>query len=60
MPHMDAHIHVKISADLKKRFRQAAEELNPWLPKSQLLSNVIRELITDYVKRWEEKEKNNS
>lgn len=59
MPRMDAHIHVKINADLKKRFRQAAEELNPWLPKSQLLSNVIRELITDYVKRWE-KEKNNS
>ena len=55
MPRMDAHIHVKISADLKKRFRQAAEELNPWLPKSQLLSNVIRELITDYVKRWKKR-----
>jgi len=50
---MNKYLQIRIDSDLKERFRRAAEEQNPGQPKSWIMSSVVRELIIEYVRKWE-------
>lgn len=54
---MNTQLQVRIDKDLKERFRKVAEEQNPGLPKNQVMSVVVREMIVKYVKKHEGGEK---
>lgn len=48
---MNEYIQIRVSRDLKKSFREAAEKNNPGIPKNQVMSATLRSLMTEYVER---------
>jgi hypothetical protein len=49
---MKDYIQIRIDTDLKERFRQVAEVQNPGLPKNQVMSAVVREMIVEYIEKY--------
>jgi len=49
----NSQLQVKINSGLKERFRRAAEAQNPGQPKSRVMSSVVRQLVIEYVRKWE-------
>ena len=47
---MKDYLQVRIDTKIKEQFRQLAEEQNPGLPKNQVMSAVVREMIVNYIK----------
>lgn len=54
---MKDYLQIRIDTKIKEQFRQVAEAQNPGLPKNQVMSAVVREMIVEYVKKHEGRRK---
>lgn len=55
---MKDYIQVRIDIELKEAFRRVAEQQNPGLPKNQVMSTVVREMIVEYIGKHGAEDKN--
>ena len=49
---MDSNMIIRIDRDLKDKFREVAEKLNPHVPKNRVVSMVVRQLMIEYVDEY--------
>ena len=49
---LDSNMIIRIDRDLKDKFREVAEKLNPHVPKNRVVSMVVRQLMIEYVDEY--------